>query len=53
MPASITPVPPTMTSANLKAGTAVLDLPQDGAVLSNADPTKEIYAVIAYNAKFS
>jgi len=52
VPASI-PVPPTMTSANLKAGTAVLDLPQDGTVLTNADATKEVYAVIAYNAKFS
>lgn len=50
--ATITP-PPTMTSANLKAGTAILDLSQDGTVLTNTDPAKEIYAVIAYNAKFS
>ena len=42
-----------MTSANLKAGTAILDLLQDGTVLTNTDPAKEIYAVIAYNAKFS
>jgi hypothetical protein len=46
-------VPATMTSANIKAGTAVLDLPQDGTVLTSAGPpTKEVYAVIAYTARF-
>ena len=42
-----------MTSANIKNGTAVLDLPQDGTVLtSSGPPTKEVYVVIAYTAKF-
>jgi len=53
-PHAIAPLPPTMTSANLKAGTAILDLPRDGTVLTNTDPpAKEVYAVIAYTAKFS
>jgi hypothetical protein len=47
------PIPPSMTSANLKAGTAILDLPQDGTVLTSTDATKEVYAVITYTAKFS
>jgi hypothetical protein len=45
--------PFTMTSASIKAGTAVLKLPQDGAVLTNTDAAKEVYAVITYTAKFS
>ncbi len=45
-------VPATMTSANIKNGTAVLDLPQDGSVLTSSGPsTKEVYVVIAYTAQ--
>jgi len=53
VPAPAIAVPGSMTSANIKAGTAVLDLPQDGSVLTSTGPAnKEVYAVIAYTAKF-
>jgi Tc toxin complex TcA C-terminal TcB-binding domain len=46
------PVPGSMTSAGIKAGTAVLDIPQDGSVLtSSGPPTAEVYVVIGYTAK--
>lgn len=51
-PAPAIPVPSSMTSANIKAGTAVLDLPDDGSVLVHGQPAKEVYVVIAYTAKF-
>jgi Tc toxin complex TcA C-terminal TcB-binding domain len=45
-------VPATMTSANIKNGSAVLDIPQDGTVLTSSGPaTKEVYVVIAYTAQ--
>jgi hypothetical protein len=45
-------VPATMTYANIKDGTAVLQIPQDGSVLtSSGPPTKEVYVVIAYTAQ--
>ena len=45
-------VPTTMTSANIKNGTAVLDIAQDGSVLTSTGPaTKEVYVVIAYTAE--
>jgi hypothetical protein len=45
-------VPSTMTSAAIKAGTAVLDLPQDGAVLASAGGAPDgVYVVIGYTAK--
>jgi hypothetical protein len=47
------PVPATLTSANLKDGSAVLDIPQDGSVLtSSGPPTKEVYVVVAYMAQY-
>ena len=46
-------VPAGMTSANIKNGTAVLDIPQDGTVLnSSGPPNTDVYVVIAYTAKF-
>jgi hypothetical protein len=46
------PVPGSMTSAGIKAGTAMLDIPQDGTVLtSSGPPTAEVYVVIGYTAK--
>jgi hypothetical protein len=46
------PVPASMTSAQIKAGTATLQLPQDGTVLApGGPPTKEVYAIVAYTAK--
>ncbi len=45
-------VPATMTSANIKNGSAMLEIPQDGTVLtSTGPPTKEVYVVIAYTAQ--